>query len=588
VYVLVDGELGGITGMAKLSLPSFVGTPGATQLNTWKSLIEAFAEDTVSLTGVLPNSMTTDLDLDSNDILNVNLIAVQDIAYRGEPIEGLLTAATAQADRAESEADAAALSASAALASELAAQDAANSIVGFYNTLAELKAETNIVIGDVVQTYGYATAGDGGGAVYEIVAAGTGSGARYETLTGSGLQAKEIQKEDVIPAAATFTVGAGGDFATMNECFAYLSRTRKIYESTATTPQGALVSGFFVEVRLLSGFVMQEQVLLNGTDLGWIRLVSDDAEVTISRQHLTTMIFDRYPAFAANDNSTLPVISVLFNMDATGLATEREGFFINNCSSAKFDFGAGCKNAGSRGLHVANSSFVVARECNFSGAGTFGVRVANAATCHFRQSVATGCGEGGLVVSDARVNAYLANFSGSLGYGMLILESRVMANEVNVSGCALDNVYARRGSHVSIGSCNADNAGGMGLRVDHGTVVDASYGSFKNAGGADAIAVTDGCTVDLFAADLTGAAGNGIVAARGSIVNAQSAVLVNVLGAFACLAVDGATINATSANATGATGTFDINRGSFINAATITGTLGRAANTITNRGIIFQ
>ena len=56
--------------MAKLSLPSFVGQPGATQLNTWKSLIEAQAEDTLSLTGVLPNSMTADLDMNSNLILN--------------------------------------------------------------------------------------------------------------------------------------------------------------------------------------------------------------------------------------------------------------------------------------------------------------------------------------------------------------------------------------------------------------------------------------------------------------------------------------------------------------------------------------
>ena len=57
--------------MSKLNLPPIIGEVKATALNTWKSLIEAFAENSVSRDDTLPNHLLGDLDMNSNRILNL-------------------------------------------------------------------------------------------------------------------------------------------------------------------------------------------------------------------------------------------------------------------------------------------------------------------------------------------------------------------------------------------------------------------------------------------------------------------------------------------------------------------------------------
>ena len=114
------------------------------------------------------------------------------------------------------------------------------------------------------------------------------------------------------------TVGAGGQFATINEALAHLSERRPGYVS----------GGFQARVRLRPGFVMREQVAVSGVNLGWIRLVSSDAEVQIDRSYLTANIGGRYPAFSARSGGQLPVIDTLFSMMSTGAAAGRDGIFV--------------------------------------------------------------------------------------------------------------------------------------------------------------------------------------------------------------------------------------------------------------------
>ena len=63
-----------------------------------------------------------------------------------------------------------------------------------FDTIAELKASTDIEVGDKVKTWGYYTKGDGGGAEYLIVAAATGTddGGSYHDLVGISGQAELI------------------------------------------------------------------------------------------------------------------------------------------------------------------------------------------------------------------------------------------------------------------------------------------------------------------------------------------------------------------------------------------------------------
>lgn len=144
------------------------------------------------------------------------------------------------------------------------------------------------------------------------------------------------------------TVGAGGQFATINEALAHLSERRPGYVS----------GGFQARVRLRPGFVMREQVAVSGVNLGWIRLVSSDAEVQIDRSYLTANIGGRYPAFSARSGGQLPVIDTLFSMMSTGAAAGRDGIFVFDGGAVTVGSGKGVKAAGGNGIGAATDIVV--------------------------------------------------------------------------------------------------------------------------------------------------------------------------------------------------------------------------------------
>jgi len=164
-------------------------------INARLALIEAAFDNTVSRDGTVPNSMSADLDMNGNDILNVNSLSLPGF----DSFEQILTDADAAKVAAEAAQTAAELAQTNAEAAKDAAIVAANSVTGFYDTLAELKVETDIIVGDIVQTKGYYAVGDGGGATYTIVASGTGTddGGSYIDLSGSGLQARAELDEPI-------------------------------------------------------------------------------------------------------------------------------------------------------------------------------------------------------------------------------------------------------------------------------------------------------------------------------------------------------------------------------------------------------
>jgi hypothetical protein len=78
---------------------------------------------------------------------------------------------------------------------------------------------------------------------------------------------------------------------------------------------------------------MAEQVLIKNVDLSWITITSEDAQVMIVRESLTkylsnTLIFSAFEV----KYGALPIISVLFNMDSSGVPDEKYGFYVSNNS----------------------------------------------------------------------------------------------------------------------------------------------------------------------------------------------------------------------------------------------------------------
>ena len=85
-------------------------------------------------------------------------------------------------------------------------------------------------------------------------------------------------KSSLRSANMTVTVGAGGDYPTINAALEYLSKLQPVYD----------FAGITATINLLTGFTMAEQVLVRGLDLGWITITGVDAETTITNTALTT------------------------------------------------------------------------------------------------------------------------------------------------------------------------------------------------------------------------------------------------------------------------------------------------------------
>ena len=98
------------------------------------------------------------------------------------------------------------------------------------------------------------------------------------------------------------TVGPGGQFSTINSAITFLSNFKTTYQR----------QGITATIRLLDGFVMREQVLVNDVDLGWIRIetiggignvsvsefVAGSRIIGFDRPEVSTLSIENYTTFA--------------------------------------------------------------------------------------------------------------------------------------------------------------------------------------------------------------------------------------------------------------------------------------------------
>lgn len=105
-----------------------------------------------------------------------------------------------------------------------------------FNTIAEAKAVENAAIGDVIQTIGYASANDGGGALYRVVAAATGTddGGSYHDMTNVSGQLELITEGTVnVKVFGAIGDGAAPDAAAFVNAVAYLSSSGGVVEGVS-------------------------------------------------------------------------------------------------------------------------------------------------------------------------------------------------------------------------------------------------------------------------------------------------------------------------------------------------------------------
>ena len=170
------------------------------------------------------------------------------------------------------------------------------------------------------------------------------------------------------PSNITVNVGPGGEYSTINQALEYLSGFYPLHKTT----------GIAATINLKAGFVMAEQVLVRGLNLGWITIVGEDAETIITHTALTTAFNGHYPAFGVDKGGTSPIIGQLFRFNVEKVGGNKHGLMTYGAgSSANVLSNKGFIGAGTHGIFASNSSTINANGANASNAGTYGIFAVN-------------------------------------------------------------------------------------------------------------------------------------------------------------------------------------------------------------------
>ncbi len=361
----------------------------------------------VNSLGVKTFVRSTGIALVSGDIVAGQIVTVI-FDFTGNKFKGI-TSFQGQVDI--SEANAAASAATATTQAGIATTQAgiATTQAGISTTKASEAAESVASINNIEATTHAATSKATPVDADEIPMSDSAASWGLKKLTWVNIKATLKSYFDTLYTAApitdniTVTVGSGGQFSTINAALAYLTARYPIYKSGG---------GITATVQLLTGFVMAEQVIVSGIDLGWVTITSVDATVSITRSALTIATSDlSCPAFSVLKGGTLPIIGALFSMDTSGSSANRIGVLAYGAgSSATILSGKGVTNSGDHGILAGSCADVSASGANFSNAGGSGVVALHGATINAVSANASGASVYGVVAEyGSTINASYAN-----------------------------------------------------------------------------------------------------------------------------------------------------------------------------------
>lgn len=439
------------------------------------------------------------------------------------------------------------------------------------------------------------------------------------------------QQHDV---TKTYTVGVGGDYATINAALADITTIfGPIYKTQA----------IIIGIHLLTGFTMQEQVLLDGgMDLGWIRITAADALVTINEASITVPLSlndNIYPAFGAINNSTLPLIGCKFQY-ASNL-TAKDGVSVMMGSKVTFLPGAGVVRA-SKGLTVFYGSWAACYPLGLTqggdgtGAGTatgvdFSYAKNRGLHCAYGSRASLGRSDfshsdgdfGVYVIWESVVDCYQSNASyavngtafhardgsilncresnGShskrafhaLHNGRINARSRLSGPTMIWIGdgaqfCTEYGVLASGNSQVEASELNAGTCtGSAGISASDSSQISFIGGSARDCTNRGVWA-QNGSSISADGADVTNS-NTGLEAVSASTIAASGVVAVGCANAGA-LAYQGSNIDVASGTLTGCFRGVESRDGSNINArsANLSGALDRAVSAIDGGNVVAQ
>lgn len=263
------------------------------------------------------------------------------------------------------------------------------------------------------------------------------NGAIYRSLANANIgntpESTPGSWEPVTPIAAltanvTVTVGAAGDYASIN---AALAAVTALYTPVHVSPSSRRVT-----INILAGYVMAERLIFDGIDLSWITITGADAETTMTQSEMGGFLAG---AIRVVNGAKAPIISQLFTMDSSG-ANTASGVYCSN-SWVTFTSGAGIKNGRGVAVNAAQSGVIVAQSCNFSGFGT-ALGASNMSSVDVRNTNLTPTSDGIVCAHGSRINANGATV------GPAVIQC-YDGSEVLADGVTVIEIECTNGSRVS-------------------------------------------------------------------------------------------------------------------------------------------
>ena len=274
----------------------------------------------------------------------------------------------------------------------------------------------------------------------------------------------------------TVNVGTGQTYTTINQALEYLSGFYPMYKQ----------SGITATINLKAGFVMAEQVLVSGIDLGWITIVGEDAETIITHTALTTAFYgSNYPVFGVDKGGTSPVIGQLFRFNVEKVGGNKHGLMtLGAGSSADVLADKGFIGAGAYGIFAHSGSTINANNTNCSNAGAYGIFAHSGSTINAVSANCSNAGTTGICAySGATISAVSANCSNAGAYG----------------------IFAHSGSTINANNTNCSNAGAYGIFAANSSTISAVSAIVQNQTTGNArVLVSAGSTINVYGIDATG------------------------------------------------------------------------------------
>lgn len=305
----------------------------------------------------------------------------------------------------------------------------------------------------------------------------------------------EYANESIITKTKTVTVGANGDFQTINSALRYLSKFYPAY----------LDGGIECEVKILDGTIINEQIRLERIDLSHISITTDNADNTVQVDvtgwgGVTHDTRGNKPFFSAEYGARLPCIKCLFSCivpeggwvtekytDENGKEVETNmavGYFCNRGSTGIIagettysgSVAQGLANVGFENFYdniiANNNSEIVLREAIARNAGRYGVMARHISRVSARSADITGCADTAAYADrSSMMDVRFADVSGSNNGLQCYNTSNMTAVETiakNITNIVADS---REGSVLNCAEMTIDNVKDVFRVLNGGTII---------------------------------------------------------------------------------------------------------------------